>query len=248
MLSCYAHVFVQDSSSRELLASIGIKDNVTAAGDTRYDRVAAIAALAQDFPVAEAWKGACKVFIAGSTWKDDEQLLKSALNYMPSDWKMILAPHEIHEVHLQEIEALFSGMTVRYSQLKDPVGSGSRVLLIDNIGMLSSLYRLGDMAFVGGGFGSGIHNILEPAVYGLPVFFGPNYKRFIEARTMVDKNLAFSISNENELKQQLVKLYSDMADLQKLSSEIKHFVQMQLGATDKVLAFLYQILPLEKAG
>lgn len=248
MLGCYTHIFVQDASSQQLLAHIGIKNHVTAAGDTRYDRVAAIAAQAQDFPVAEAWKGQSRIFIAGSTWKDDEQLLKSALHYMPADWKMILAPHEIHEVHLQEIEALFAGMTVRYSQLKDPVDSLGRVLLIDNIGMLSSLYRLGDMAFVGGGFGSGIHNILEPAVYGLPVFFGPNYTRFIEARTMVEKNLAFPVSNESELKQHLVKLFGDTGGREKLSSEIKRFVQTQLGATDKVLAFLYQILPIENAG
>ena len=175
MLHCFNYIFVQNEHSKKLLATIGITNNVIISGDTRYDRVAEIAQKTKRFDIVENFKGNGNIFIAGSTWQDDEALLSRFFTHLPTNWKLIIAPHEIHKAHIDEIQKLFGNNSVLFSEIKCGIKANEqRVLIIDNIGMLSSLYAYGDMAFVGGGFQkSGIHNILEPAIYGLPICFGP---------------------------------------------------------------------------
>jgi 3-deoxy-D-manno-octulosonic-acid transferase len=240
MLSFYDFIFVQDENSQMLLQQIGVQQNVAVGGDTRYDRVAVIAQQAQSFPLIEKWKGDYKILIAGSTWQEDERVLKNSLDSLPEDWKMIIAPHEIHEERIKEIEAVFADETIRYSALTD---SAKRILILDNYGMLSSAYRCGTIAFVGGGFvKDGIHNILEAAVYGLPVFFGPYYKKFVEAAEMVQQNLAFPVKDAAALQLQLKKIINDAHYRASLQKEILHFMKTKEGATLQIMTYLKRFI------
>ena len=183
MLSCFTDIFVQDQESVDLLKSINI-NNAIIGGDTRFDRVVKAASQVITLPIAEAFCGSSKILIAGSTWTDDEQLLCKALPSLPDGWKLILVPHEVHDGHINEIVRLYGNDVVKWSEW-----SGSRdrkVLLVDKVGFLLQLYRYGTAAWVGGGFGkAGVHNVLEPAVYGLPCFYGPVFHQFIEAVDLV---------------------------------------------------------------
>ena len=206
MLACFEHLFVQTPESAALLASIGIADSVSISGDTRFDRVIEIVSTAESLPdPIIAFCGSNKVIVAGSTWPEDEEELDHYANKHP-EIKFILAPHEIDEAHLKEIEKLFHH-SVRYSVF-NPVKPGvANVLIIDNIGLLSRLYRCADIAYIGGGFGAdGIHNVLEPAVYGKPVVFGPEYEEFIEAVELIETGGGISIDNALELEKILDEL------------------------------------------
>lgn len=238
MLGFYTHIFLQDERSQNLLSNIGV-ENTTVAGDTRYDRVAAIAAQAKNLPHIERWKGDKNLLIAGSTWPEDEKLLSAAMKNLPANWKLIIAPHEIHEAHLNAVAETFDNNVARYSQLSASAGE-ERVLLINNIGMLSSIYRYGAIAFVGGGFGKGIHNILEAAIYEIPVFFGPNYRRFIEAREMVDRKIAFSVEDADKLTHRVNELNSHSEYYQSLKKEIRAFMKAHQGATALILEQIFR--------
>ena len=228
MLSYYQAIFVQEERSRELLSSISITENVVVGGDTRYDRVMEIAAQSKGFPEIESWIENNEIIIAGSTWPQDELILKSCLEYLPKNWKIIVAPHEIDKSHLQQIRDLFGEEVVMYSELANNV-SERKVLVIDNIGMLSSLYRYGAIAFVGGGFTKGgIHNILEPAAFGLPVFIGTNYEKFAEARMMTEKCFVFPVKSEFEFKGKLLKIIDDTNYRKKLKEDILRFMNSHL--------------------
>lgn len=231
MLKCFTHFFVQDKESSDLLTSIGI-ENVTVSGDTRFDRVAEIAETFKPIDEIEKFCGDSQVLVAGSTWPSDEKVIKEAIAGFPN-LKVIIAPHEIHEEHLNELNQLFP-QAIRYSQLTTH-NSPSHILIIDNIGMLSRLFHYATIAYVGGGFDKGIHNTLEAAVYGKPVIFGPNYKKFKEAIGLIETGGAISISSPEELSTQLINLMTDQKMLNEVSKRSSDFVQQNRGATEKIL-------------
>lgn len=236
LLHCFSRIFVQNPESETLLGTIGVQ-HVTVAGDTRFDRVAAIAATARDIPPAEGFANNSPVLVAGSTWPADEQLLIHYLNENPGKIKLILAPHEIDPSHLKSIETLLGKIPFcRFSQWSEAKAQSARVLLIDNIGMLSSLYQYGTIAYIGGGFGKGIHNILEAATFGLPVVFGPNYQRFKEAADLVAQGGAWPISDYSGLKTVLHKLTADSEYLKTSGDKASTYVKSATGATLKILS------------
>jgi 3-deoxy-D-manno-octulosonic-acid transferase len=239
MLRFVTRFFVQDEDSKLLLQKINI-DNVSVSGDTRFDRVWANAQQPKSFPIIEEFSKRHKVFVAGSTWPEDEALLAKLVPDYPH-WKFIFAPHEISEEKINKlIEQLPLDSSIRYSQisnLKSEILNYS-VLIIDNIGMLSSLYQYGDIAYIGGGFGAGIHNTLEAAAFGLPVIFGTNYDKFKEARDLVELRLGFSINNENELKKIAVYLTGDELRYQPISQKVKAYIREHIGATEMIMGYL----------
>ncbi len=186
MLKKFTRIFVQDKLSFVLLSGIGL-ENVSLAGDTRFDRVVQIAATAREIPQLEQFRGSEKLFLAGSSWKQDEEIIARYINSFPDKMKWVFAPHEIDKQNIDRLEKLFKVRTVRFSEFNEE-SSGARVLIIDNIGMLSSAYKYAYIAAIGGGFGKGIHNILEPACWGIPVMFGPHHKKFKEAVDLIKEN------------------------------------------------------------
>ena len=237
LLFFFRQIFVQDPASQELLHSAGI-DKVSVAGDTRFDRVMRIVDSFQELPVIPEFIGAAKqVIVAGSTWPDDEHLFISVIK--DKDVKLIIAPHEVHEAHLQSIEDNFPG-SIRFSKWNE----GSRdaqVLIIDNIGMLSRLYHYATITYVGGGFNkSGIHNTLEAAVHGKPVLFGPNYEKFREARELIAAGAAFSIGSAAGLKIKTDLLLHDPGYLLKAGLAAKNYVAGHTGATGTILRFIQE--------
>jgi len=237
MLNCFTHFFVQDKESLQLLQSINIK-NATVAGDTRFDRVSEIA---ENFTPIEAIEKFCSglpVLVAGSTWSEDEKLIKDATANFP-DLKIIIAPHEIHKEHIDQLKSFFPD-AVLYSQLRvqSPEAIISDHLIIDNIGMLSKLYHYSTIAYVGGGFNKGIHNTIEAAVYGNPVLFGPNYKKFKEAIGLIENGGGICITSSNELSTILQKFISDKTALGLSGKNSFDFVKQNKGATEKILYYI----------
>jgi len=236
MLSCFTFFFVQDEQSKSLLGSLGFYKNVMVAGDTRYDRVAAISKNKVSIPAVESFKAHNKILIAGSTWPDDEEILNKCVTNLPDDWKLIVAPHEIDDAHIQKIQQLFTGNSVLFSELVEGKTSACKILIINNIGMLSSLYAYGDIAYIGGGFQKGgIHNILEPAVFGLPVIFGPIYDKFVEAKEFVAKQYAFSVKNAEECSTMLNKFITDERYRITIQDSLKKFMEQNIGATTRIM-------------
>jgi len=239
MLKKFSFFFVQDDHSKSLLSQAGFPDKVAVTGDTRYDRVFEIARAARSFPLIEQWKGNAKLLIAGSTWKDDEQLLRECMYILPEDWKLIIAPHEVDAPHIAQIVDLFSADSITYSSLSHTPDAQSRVLIIDNIGMLSSLFRYGAIAYIGGGFQKGgIHNTLEPAVFGLPVIFGPVYEKFVEAVLLAKQEFAYPVNDREACTAVLSSLISNHALLRDKQQSISAFVAKHVGATTKIMVFL----------
>lgn len=237
-LSTFAHLFVQDAESQQLLAGIGV-GNVSVVGDTRFDRVLAIAKQAKELPLVQAFKGqSAPVLVAGSSWPKDEDILLDYFNR--HSFKLILAPHEVHESHIQEIIGKLNRPYVRYTQATEAQAAQADCLIIDCIGLLSSIYRYGELAYIGGGFGVGIHNILEPAVYGMPVIFGPNYHRFREAVEMEKAGGAFPIENGEDLNKELDALFDASTGRLAQTSEIaRQFVSKNCGASDAIFNTLF---------
>lgn len=235
MLTYVTHFFVQDEQSKTLLKNIGVS-NVTVSGDTRFDRVWENSQEPKQLEIIQQFKAQKPVFIGGSTWPKDEELIASLIPLYPG-WKFIFAPHEITESKIQALLKLMpQGKAIRFSQITNSQAlSDYSILIIDNIGMLSSLYQYGDIAFIGGGFGAGIHNILEAAAFGLPVIFGPRYQKFKEARDVVEKQLGFSVINIEELKEVADILISDKAYRQTISKKIQAYVKANTGATQKFI-------------
>ncbi len=236
MLGFVSYFFVQDERSKQLLQTIGI-NNVTISGDTRFDRVWANAEHPKQIPAINEFKNGHKIFIAGSTWPHDEKLIATLVNLYPN-WKFIFAPHEISEEKINKlIDILPEGMTIRYSEISNLRSqiSNLSILIIDNIGMLSSLYQYGDIAFIGGGFGAGIHNTLEAAAFGLPVIFGPNYAKFKEAIDLIALNAGFSINDETGLKSIANKLTNDEVFSDTASKKIEAYVKEHTGATKVIV-------------
>jgi 3-deoxy-D-manno-octulosonic-acid transferase len=240
MLSFVSRFFVQDENSKKLLQQLNI-DNVIVSGDTRFDRVWANAQQPRQLPEIENFNNGEKLFIAGSTWPQDEELMVNLIK-AHQDWKFIIAPHEIGEEKIDKLMDLLSAATVvKFSELKSHVSNPtSQILVIDNIGMLSSLYQYGKIAYIGGGFGVGIHNTLEAAAFGLPVIFGPNYQRFKEARDMIALGAAFTIGSQTELSAITDKLIGDENFRAGSGGKAKKYVEENIGATDTILSHINQ--------
>jgi 3-deoxy-D-manno-octulosonic-acid transferase len=235
VLNCFTHFFVQNEISKELLAKIGIT-NTTVVGDTRFDRVLQIKEAAKQLPIVEAFvKDAPQVFVAGSSWPPDEEIFIKFFNTHKS-WKLIIAPHVIGEDHLKQIEKLLEGRKViRYTEATEENVQNAEVLIINCFGLLSSIYHYGQVAYVGGGFGVGIHNLLEAAVWDVPVFFGPNNQKFQEAQGLKTSG-GFEINNYEEFASQMDKFAASADYLNEQGRKAGHFVKGQSGATGKVLS------------
>ena len=233
VLRCFTHFFVQNEESRRLLEDIGITC-ATVVGDTRFDRVLQIKEAAKQLPVAEAFSAGHKVFVAGSSWPPDEDVFIRFFNEHP-DWKIIIAPHVIGEDHLEQILSKLRMPTVRYTDTTPEEAASARCLIINCYGLLSSIYHYGDVAYVGGGFGVGIHNVLEAAVWDMPVIFGPNNKRFQEAQGLIAAGGGFEIDGDEAFDELMGRLSSDVDFLQSSGTSAGTFVKGQVGATGKVL-------------
>lgn len=229
LLVTFQHIFVQDKFSLDLLEKHELR-NASVCGDTRFDRVYDLFTQAKQLPLIEEFvKGGEKVIVAGSTWLKDEELLVRYFKLHPSV-KLILVPHEVHYSHITELSKLLDGKFVRYSEATAENVKATTCLVVDVIGILSSIYRYANVAYIGGGFGVGIHNTLEAAVYNLPVVFGPNYKKFREARELIAVGGAFSISNYVILEAQLDMLLKDNR-AGKIAGE---YVKKNTGATSQI--------------
>ena len=235
VLKCVTHFFVQDSSSLQKINSIGFS-NATVAGDTRFDRVAEIAAHPKGFPLVEKFCAGQNVIVAGSTWMEDDRILVN-LKHQIANLKLIIAPHDISESRIKEVENLFAGnyKVIRHSKASELEISDENVLIIDTIGMLSSLYRYAWVTYVGGGFGAGIHNILEAAVYGKPVFFGPRYYKAAEAKALMAKEGAFSVADVKQMAAILEKFNNDETYYASVCDAGRNYVSENRGATEKIL-------------
>ncbi len=239
MLFQVEHLFVQNEKSGELLKNIGLS-NFTVSGDTRFDRVAAIAQGSKEMPIVEKFRGNSLLIVAGSTWKPDEELLAEFIN-QSSNIRFIIAPHEVSANNINRIHQLLKKPAISFSKVTESEIDRFQVLIIDSVGLLSSLYRYGNIAYIGGGFGVGIHNILEAATFGLPVIFGPNYKRFKEAVDLTSLGGSVSISNSNELRQALNKLIMDENALKKASEICRNYVTKNVGSTKVIIKKVFNI-------
>lgn len=240
MLSCFSHVFVQNSESLSLLKSAGFTDCISVSGDTRFDRVIEIAEKFQPVPVIEKFCSGSNVIVAGSTWTEDDKELAHFANTNPSV-RFIIAPHSIIKDRLKECLHLYKNAALFSDAVKSPVPAGINAIIIDNIGMLSSLYKYSTIAYIGGGFGAdGVHNVLEAAVYGRPVVFGPEYYKFFEAKELIEAGGAKSIDNAVELEEVLSKLLIKDEDYIGACKASYDYVNRKKGATEKILQFIQE--------
>ena len=233
VLHCITHFFVQNEQSKELLAKIGITD-VTISGDTRFDRVLQIMEQSKHLPIVEAFKQDHHVFVAGSSWSPDEDIFIRFFNEHP-EWKLIIAPHVIGNDHLQQILSKLNHKTVRYTEATTETAAEAQCLIIDCFGLLSSIYHYGEVAYVGGGFGVGIHNVLEAAVWNVPVFFGPNNKRFQEAQQLLASGGGVEITDYDSFATAMLRFMSDPEWLKQCGNKAGEYVKSKAGATNIVL-------------
>ena len=237
-LESFDVMFVQNEESKKLLAGLGF-DNVIVAGDTRFDRVAEIAAAAKHIDIIDRFKGDKRLFVAGSTWNPDEELLIRLINDNP-DVKFIVAPHEMDVGRMARLAAEAKGGTLRYTQCTPHTAYGSKQLLIlDTVGILASVYGYATWSYIGGGFGVGIHNTLEAATFGLPVAFGPNYAKFKEARDLVTLGAARPVKNYDELRTWFIPLRDNEDFLQKTSRIAKDYTTRHQGATNIIVKTIF---------
>lgn len=248
VLKCFTRFFVQNEESKRLLEGIGITA-VDVVGDTRFDRVLQIKEAAKQLPICEAFRTGVassqsadvphhdfKVFVAGSSWPPDENIFIPFFNEH-KDWRLLIAPHVIAEEHLKLILSLIKGKkVVRYTQTTPEEATEADVLIIDCFGLLSSMYNYGDVAYIGGGFGVGIHNTLEAAVWNMPVIFGPNNKKFQEAQGLLKSDGGFEINTYEDFSGLMSSLMNDETFLKQAGDKAGAFVAHLAGATDKVLA------------
>lgn len=239
VLSYFTHIFVQDDASRELLSKYGVT-NVSVFGDTRFDRVQDVYKNTKQIPMVELFVNNNRsdnqlTMVAGSSWQQDEEVYLNYFNEHP-ELKLIIAPHEIHKDHLMHIESMLKRPSIRLSEATEKDIKGKSCLIVDSFGLLSSIYRYGDLAYIGGGFGAGIHNVLEAAVYGIPVIFGPKYQKFKEARDLLQVGGAFSITDEKtfESKMEELSTYRDL--LEAAGAAAGDFVKSNIGATNRIIA------------
>lgn len=232
-LHSFDHLFVQNERSRDLLKDINVT-NVSVVGDTRFDRVIKILEQERQLPLVEAFaQGDRKLFVVGSSWGEDEAV------YMPyfnrhKEWKLIIASHEVNDERIKKIEELYEGKCVRYTKADMEAVRNADCLIVDCFGLLSSIYRFGDIAYVGGGFGVGIHNVLEAAVYGIPVFFGPNNRKFQEAQALKECGGGLEIASTIAFEEKMDAFAADAALLDKAGKAAGDYVSSNSGATGKI--------------
>lgn len=232
-LKCFTHLFVQNQESVELLKRIGIT-NTTIVGDTRFDRVLEICRQARELPMVELFKGENLTMVAGSSWAPDEDIFIPYFNEHP-DMKLIIAPHVISETHIEEIIHKLRRPVVRYSQITEDKARQADCMIIDCFGLLSSIYRYGEIAYIGGGFGVGIHNTLEAAVYGIPVIFGPNNQKFMEAQGLKQAQGGFEIHSAADFNPLMDKFRTDYGFLDKSGKKAGNYVRNNAGALEKIM-------------
>lgn len=237
ILHNYQHLFVQDNNSKVLLAKFGVI-NVTISGDTRLDRVYEISQQKKDLPLIDKFlenkiQDKDFVLVAGSSWPKDEEIIIPYFNEHP-ELKLIIAPHEIHESHLSEIKLQLKRPYILYSEANEENIRNTDCLIIDCFGLLSSIYRYGDIAYIGGGFGAGIHNVLEAAVYRIPVIFGPNYDRFKEAKGLIATKGGISISGEEQFNQIMSIYLTHPQKIKEDGEKAELYVKENLGAMEKI--------------
>jgi len=236
VLNCFTHFFVQNSASKQLLSTIGI-NQVSITGDTRFDRVLQIKKASKQLPVVEAFKNGRNVFVAGSSWQPDEDIFIPFFN-AHKDWKLIIAPHVISEEHLSEITKKLDRKVVRYTQTTPEEAANADCLIIDCFGLLSSIYHYGEVAYVGGGFGVGIHNVLEAAVWQVPVIFGPQNQHFQEAQGLLMSQGGFEIADNASFTRLMNELIANPRLLAESGRQAGEFVCHKAGATDKILDYV----------
>lgn len=243
MLRCFTQLFVQDEASRDLLASISVTTAVVS-GDTRFDRVAEITAANEDLSIAAGFKGTTPLLLGGSTWPADEALLLEAFASRKHSPKCIIVPHELDTDHLKAIGSQFPKPLVHWSELEGAAEENiaatlgqqpSATLLVDRMGLLARLYKYADITYVGGGFGDGIHSLLEAAAWGKPVIFGPKHHKFVEAKGLIEAGGGFEVNNASELRAVLHKLLDDPSALAAASRSASNYVRERVGATDRVV-------------
>lgn len=235
VLRCFTRFFVQNQQSKDLLHSIGL-DNTTITGDTRFDRVLQIADQAKQLPTVEAFAKDAKVMVAGSSWQPDEEILCDYFN-AHTDWKLILAPHVVSEEHISWITSRLKMPVARYSKANESELGNARCLIIDCYGLLSSIYRYATVTYVGGGFGVGIHNVLEAAVWGKPVIFGPNNKKFDEAQGLIASGGGFEIAGADDFNSTMDRL-ADADSLSKSGCAAGKYVESKSGATETIMSMV----------
>ncbi|NMM48632.1 3-deoxy-D-manno-octulosonic acid transferase [Marinigracilibium pacificum] len=244
MLRCFSLIYVQNEDSRLLLSNIGI-NNVEIAGDTRFDRVIDTCNSVSEIDLIKKFKGNFKLLMVGSSWPEDIKALSLFFNHLPPDVKVVIAPHEISEKSITELTTQLPSKSIRFTKTdaNSYIPDEERFLIIDNFGMLASAYQYGDIAFVGGAFKDGLHNILEAATFGMPVLFGDkNYKKFNEAILLIDENAAFPVGNSNETNEILQKLFADDQNRKSISSKSYKFVRENKGATETILKYIQKVL------
>ena len=248
ILTNFDHIFVQNQASFILLQNIGIQ-NVTVGGDTRFDRVAEIVKKSHKHIVVNSFKADKPLLIIGSCWQEDFEIFAPFLNNFTKELKVIIAPHEINKKQIDNWIKVLKGNTIKFSDIAEVEFDYEnpflyKTLIIDNIGMLSDLYREADFAWIGGGYGKGLHNILEAATFGLPIFFGnKNYKKFQEAVDLEELTGAKPVENTTDFASEFEKLYNDL-DLRKRKSDIiKNYVEENLGGTDKIIKYVKNCIP-----
>lgn len=241
ILKKFSYFFVQNHLSKDLLKTLGLV-NVSVAGDTRFDRVNEVASSSEPLPLISKFKNDTKLMVIGSAWPEDMEVLSPFINEQGSKLKFIIAPHEINEASLKLIESQLAQKHIRYSQTAVMDLQQFNVLIIDNIGLLSRLYKYGEFAFIGGAYGKGLHNILEAACYGVPIFFGnKNFEKFQEAKDLINRGGAFDIADYSDLltKYEMVNVPENFM----LACEVtKSYVQENLGATDKIMKYCRSII------
>lgn len=233
VLKDFDHLFVQNEASKRFLSKIKV-NKVTVVGDTRFDRVLEIRNQAKDLPLVEKFRDNSLTLVAGSSWGPDEDLFIRYFNDHP-EMKLIIAPHVIDEIHLVEIIDKLKRPYVRYSKANESNVTNADCLIIDCFGLLSSIYRYGEIAYIGGGFGASIHNILEAAVYGMPVIFGPKHKKFMEARELLETKGALTIRNYEELAGHLDKMINESEYLKEIGANAGNYVKSRSGASERIL-------------
>lgn len=239
ILFYFDHIFVQNITSRNLLASYHIK-NVTVTGDTRFDRVKQIAERARPISLIEQFREERFLIVAGSTWPKDEAILIRYFQNTPFAVKLIIAPHEVHSGRIKSLMEKFpEGQALKFSEARESNIHEFSVLIIDSIGMLSSLYRYGDLSYVGGGFGKGIHNILEPSTFGLPVVFGPNHEKFKEAIDLKNMGGGFAIDSYSSFIELMDAFLNDRETVRQAGRVSKQYVENKAGGTSIILRQIF---------
>ena len=227
------YFFVQNHLSGDLLNTIGLQ-NWEKAGDTRFDRVLALRTQRQDFEEIEQFKGESKLFVVGSSWKEDLDVLLDYIN--KGDVKFLIAPHEINISEIKKFQEQLRCHSVLFSELSE-LKAETKVVIVDSIGKLSSLYQYADFAFIGGAYRTGLHNVLEPATYGVPLFFGPKYQKFQEAVDLIERKGAFCVTSSNEFQSQVNRLLNDDELYSKTVDTTQNYVTENVGATDKIIGY-----------